>query len=126
MMKGFLFLMFFLSKDIAFGQENSCADIDSLKANAWHFHYVYNETTAAIADYFTDRFVERFIDYFPSEGGIECPFGPNYGGASHQYVCFMGGFPGGHYATWADPEWGFFRSRKISGRNNRLGLIAQE
>merc|ERR1719228_2216984 len=70
MMKGFSLLMFFLSKDVAFGQENSCADIDSLKANAWHFHYVYNETTAAIADYFTDRFVEQFMDYFPSEAEL--------------------------------------------------------
>ena len=56
------------------------------------------------------RFIERFQDYF-SDGETHCPFGPNYGGASYQYICFLGGGPGGsggEYGPWEDPEYGFF------------------
>jgi hypothetical protein len=56
------------------------------------------------------RFVEQFRDYFPEEE-THCPFGPNYGGPSYQYICFLGGGKGpngGAHGPWDDPEYGFF------------------
>ena len=56
------------------------------------------------------RFVEQFRDYFPEEE-THCSFGPNYGGPSYQYICFLGGGKGpngGAHGPWDDPEYGFF------------------
>ena len=57
------------------------------------------------------RFIEQFLAYFPEDGNTHCPFGPNYGGPSYPYICFLGGGKGpdgGAHGPWNDPEWGFF------------------
>ena len=44
------------------GQEPTCQELDSLVIDSWHLHYIYNETSEAIADTFTDRYLLwRFI-----------------------------------------------------------------
>ena len=44
------------------GQEPTCQDLDSLVIDSWHLHYIYNQTSEAIADTFTDRYqLWRFI-----------------------------------------------------------------
>eukprot|EP00091_Calanus_sinicus_P020729 TRINITY_DN584_c0_g1_i8.p1 TRINITY_DN584_c0_g1~~TRINITY_DN584_c0_g1_i8.p1 ORF type:complete len:189 (-),score=70.60 TRINITY_DN584_c0_g1_i8:500-982(-) len=92
------------------GQDTTCQDLDSLDIDSWHLHYVYNDSSEATADTFTERFVEQFRDYFPAEE-THCSFGPNYGGPSYTYICFLGGGKGpngGAHGPWDDPEYGFF------------------
>ena len=36
-------------------QDPTCQDLDSLRIDSWHLHYVYNDTTEATADTFTER-----------------------------------------------------------------------
>merc|ERR1711936_177303 len=91
------------------GQDPTCQDTASLTVSSWHLHYVFNDTTAAVADTFTARFVEQFRAYFPED--THCPFGPNYGGPNYHYICFLGGGSGpngGAHGPWNDAEWGFF------------------
>ena len=37
------------------GQDTTCHDLDSLDVDSWHLHYVYNDSSEATADTFTDR-----------------------------------------------------------------------
>jgi hypothetical protein len=37
------------------GQDTTCHDLDSLNIDSWHLHYVYNDSSEAAADMFTDR-----------------------------------------------------------------------
>jgi hypothetical protein len=37
------------------GQDTTCHDLDSLDIDSWHLHYVYNDSSEATADTFTDR-----------------------------------------------------------------------
>ena len=37
------------------GQDTTCKDLDSLDIDSWHLHYLFNESSEATADTFTDR-----------------------------------------------------------------------
>ena len=37
------------------GQDTTCHDLGSLDIDSWHLHYVYNDSSEATADTFTDR-----------------------------------------------------------------------
>eukprot|EP00091_Calanus_sinicus_P020725 TRINITY_DN584_c0_g1_i1.p1 TRINITY_DN584_c0_g1~~TRINITY_DN584_c0_g1_i1.p1 ORF type:complete len:238 (-),score=78.59 TRINITY_DN584_c0_g1_i1:357-986(-) len=93
------------------GQDTTCQDLDSLDIDSWHLHYVYNDSSEATADTFTERFVEQFRDYFPCRGHSLLYSVPTMVDRLYRIFVFLGGGKGpdgGAHGPWDDPEYGFF------------------
>mmetsp|Transcript_15943 Transcript_15943/g.37135 ORF Transcript_15943/g.37135 Transcript_15943/m.37135 type:complete len:245 (-) Transcript_15943:141-875(-) len=57
-----------------------------LRVQSWHIHYVRNTTDM---ERFYDLMVEKFSYAFSPTQGALCPFGPNYGLDTYEYVCSL-------------------------------------
>lgn len=56
-------------------------------ACSWHIHYTTNTTDQ---ERFYYAFIDAFSKYFPpASAGNLCPFGPNFGRFSYEYVCSL-------------------------------------
>ena len=62
-------------------------------SSSWHIHYTTNTTDQSRFYY---AFIDQFSEYFPpasSKGGNLCPFGPNFGRFSYEYMCSLESAP---------------------------------
>ena len=84
-----------------------------LRVLSWHIHYTTNTSDQPR---FYEAFIARFKEYFPPSTD-RCPFGPNYGSETYEYVCSL---EDSYEEPWALARAAAFERRRL-GEEPALG-----